>query len=101
MIIDSNYVPMEGDSIKMYYDSHNEDTNIGTDSRLVQVTKSCYYNPKFSKGLIFNALCENEIKNFYKKRIMFAVVNRHNNYIIYANDKYDEDLNYIGDEADR
>jgi len=101
MIIDNNYSPIEGDEIKMFYDTHNEDTNLGTGARKVLVTRSAFFNPIFTKGAIFNALCENEIKNFYEKRIMFAIIERHHNHILYINDRYDEDLNYVGDEEER
>ena len=101
MIVDPNYVPMEGDIIKMLYDTHNEDTNLGTGARKVHVTKSCYFNPAFRKGTIFNALCEDEIKNFYTKRIMFATIDRHSSLILYSNNNYDLEFNYIGPEGQR
>jgi len=100
MIFINNYTASSGDFIHLNYDTHNEDTNLGTDARYITVLNSSFYNPSYKKGLSFTATCEGIQKTFYDKRIMEAVIKRNNTVMYYTNPRY-EDCVYIGPEGDR
>lgn len=101
MIPVTNYKPLAGDIVTMKYDTHNEDTNIGTDWRNVKVLSDECLNIGYH-GETFNGYCEEQQKTFYSKRIIFAFIQRHDSWLIYASDKYDQETDeYLGNPNDR